>query len=94
MDIITAIAIPRSSHSEAVLPAATTMFDAKTIQPDAIQTDEIDIISMKVSGKHTCKPECDCLNCKDHCNQELGLAIDRFEINLFSSTARHHTAEL
>ena len=92
--MITAIAIPRSSHSDAVLPAATTMFDAKTIQFDASETAEIGIISTKKPGKHTCKAECDCLNCKDHCNQELRLAIDRFEINLFSSTAWHHTAEL
>jgi len=92
MDTITAIAIPRSSHSDADFPAATTIFDAKTTQPDAGH--KISIKDTKQTRKHTCKPECDGLDCKHHRNQELWLAISSFKINLFSSTARHHTAEL
>jgi hypothetical protein len=35
IDTLTAIAIPRSSHTEALFPAAMTMFDAKAIKPEA-----------------------------------------------------------
>jgi hypothetical protein len=94
MDTITAIAIPRSSHSVAAFPAATTMFDAKTMQPDASRTGDISMANKKRTGKHTCKPECDSLNRENNCNQELRLSIGGFEVYLFSSTAWHHATEL
>lgn len=38
---MTAMAIPRSSHSVGVLPLATTILDAKTMQPDAVNPSKI-----------------------------------------------------
>lgn len=94
IDTITAIAIPRSSQSVAVLPAATMMFEANTTHPEAIKVYKISTEGTILGQRRTCEPECDGLNGKNDRDQELGSAIGGFEVDFLSSAARYHTSEL
>lgn len=70
MDTITAMAIPRSSHSVAVLPAATTTLEAKTIQPWALMGFLLSAHDLAdLPAGLTSKSQCDSLHGKDHGDQ-------------------------
>lgn len=92
MDTITAIAIPRSSHSVAFLPAARTTLDANTIHPEAMKL--LVWCQKERLGKPTCEAKSNCLNCKHNGYQELRLPIHGLEVDFFTSTAWYHAAKL
>lgn len=96
---ITAIAIPRFAQSVTLWLAATSMFCANMMQPDAV-------MSVRTSFRHsvsnraqqeretlTCKTEQDCLGSENHRSQELWPFIDSFKVHFFSAASGEHAPE-
>lgn len=89
---MTTMAMPRSSHSVAVRPAATTMLDAKTMQPLAVPCKLKYATALQTI--RTSEPQKNDLNRKNNRGQHARMLVCCFEIDLFSTASRNHASQL